>query len=114
MESISNHSPVTIDDVVKLDLRFGRVLSAERVPKSDKLIKMQVGFGEFERQILAGIGKTFEPEQVVGNTYLFITNLPPRKMMGQESHGMMFATGDTDKLSLVQPSSEVVPGAKIG
>lgn len=110
---------VTIDDVAKLDLRFGKVIAADRVPKSDKLIKMQVFFGTFERKILAGVGKTFDPEQLLGGTFLFITNLPPRKIMGLESHGMMFASGAApDGLNLVCSTGNAVdpvpPGTKIG
>lgn len=111
------HGPAEIlsyGDFVKVELRFGTVQSAERVPKSDKLIKMLVNFGAQTRQILAGVGKTFEPEQLIGEQFLFVVNLAPRKMMGLESHGMMLATGDPTSLVVIKPSKPVEPGAQAG
>lgn len=107
--------PVTFDDFVKVDFRVGTVRAAVRVPKSDKLLQMQVTFGGMgERQVLAGIGKTFEPDALVGKQFIFVVNLPPRKMMGLESHGMILATGPSDALVLVSPSAPTVDGSRLG
>lgn len=103
---------ITYEDFLKIDLRVGEVLAAERVPKSTKLIKMRVSFGDFERQILAGVGLTFEPGILVGQSYVFVVNLPPRKMMGLESHGMMLAAGEPEALSLVKTFVPV--GSRLG
>lgn len=105
---------VTFDEFQKVDFRVGTIQTAERVPKSDKLLKLTVSFGGFERQILAGIGKTFQPEALVSKQYLFVVNLPPKKMMGLESHGMLLATGVPEGLTLVSPSSSVPDGSRLG
>ncbi len=100
--------PITIDDFIAVDIRAGRVLSAERVPKSDKLLRLQVDFGSLgERQVLAGIGKSYSPEGLVGQKYAFLVNLPPRKMMGLESHGMILAAGGAGRLSLLHTDADV-------
>lgn len=107
---------VAFDDLLKLDLRLGLVKEAEAVPKSDKLIKMRVSFGSFERQIVAGVGKSFISTELVDRTLLFITNLAPRKLVGIESHGMLFAAGDgPGALALLMPFGTVPePGSKVG
>lgn len=105
---------ITIDDFAKIDLRAGKVLSAERVPKSDKLIKMQIDIGLETRQILAGIGKFYEPEQLVGKTVIVVANLKPAKLMGQESQGMVLAGVYGDNLSVSAfEKADVQPGAKV-
>lgn len=85
---------VTIDDVLKLDLRVATVLAAERVKKSNKLLKLQVRIGDTERQIVAGIGKGYEPEALVGRKIVVVANLKPATLMGQESQGMLLAAND--------------------
>ncbi len=113
----------TIEDFAKLDLRAGKVVAADRVPKSKKLIRMDVDFGGFKRQILGGIGEHWAPEgdepgSLVGKTFLFVVNLPPRKMMGLDSHGMILATSynedNQDHLTLLVPFNDVPPGSKFG
>lgn len=104
----------TIDDVVKVELRLGLVKSAERVPKSDKLLRLLVDINEAEpRQILAGIGKTYEPEALVGKRIVVIANLAPRKMMGLESHGMVLAASDAEGLSVLSVDKELAPGSVV-
>ena len=102
---------ITIDDFAKIDFRAGKVLSAERVPKSDKLIKMQIDIGLETRQILAGIGKFYEPEQLVGKTVIVVANLQPAKLMGQESQGMVLAGVFDGGLSVTGFEKHVPPGA---
>jgi methionyl-tRNA synthetase len=105
---------VQFDDFSKLDLRIGTILEAERVPKSDKLLKFLVDDGFEKRTILSGIAKHFTPEEMIGRQVTFIANLAPRKIMGNESNGMILMAEDKDgSLSLLQPHKEVWPGAPI-
>lgn len=102
------------DAFLRVEMHWGVVLEASVVPKSDKLIRMQVYFGPLgERQILAGVGKTFQPEDLVGRVYVFVTNLAPRKMMGLDSHGMLLASGKQTNLSLLTPSGQVTIGDRV-
>jgi methionyl-tRNA synthetase len=84
---------ITIDEFMKIQLKTAKVLTAERVPKSEKLLKLQVSLGEGTepRQIVAGIGKKYEPEALVGKTIIIVANLKPAKLMGIESQGMVLA-----------------------
>lgn len=105
---------VTIDDFSKLDIRIGKVTAAEKMEKSDKLLKLTVNSGLDTRTILSGIAKHFTAEEMVGKQVTFIANLAPRKMMGIESQGMILMAEDKDgKLKLLQPSGEVEPGASV-
>lgn len=105
---------VPFDDFAKMDLRIGTILEAERVPKSDKLLKFLVDDGFEKRTILSGIAKHFTPEEMIGRQVTFIANLAPRKIMGQESNGMILMAEDRDgSLSLLQPHKEVWSGAGI-
>jgi methionyl-tRNA synthetase len=91
---------VTIEDFAKLDLRLGTVKEAKKVEGADKLLQLQVSFGAFERQILAGIALSMQPQDLVGKQFLFLVNLPPKTMKGVESTGMILATGSSDNLGL--------------
>ncbi|MBI5190871.1 MAG: methionine--tRNA ligase [Nitrospirae bacterium] len=104
---------IKIDDFMKVDLRVGRVLEAERVPKSDKLIKMRIDIGAEVRQIVGGIGKSFGPEELVGRTVVVVANLRPAKLMGIESQGMVLAAGEPDTLMLAGFDADVLPGTKV-
>ncbi len=104
---------MTIDEFNAMDLRAGRVMSAERVEGSEKLLKLMVDIGE-PRQILSGIGKVYAPEEVVGKSVVVIANLEPRMLMGQESTGMLLAAhGEGGEPVLLLPDRDVPPGAKI-
>lgn len=97
-------SLISIDDFKNVQLRTGKILEAERVPKSDKLLKLQVDLGTEKRQILAGIGKYYTPEEMVGKIVTIVANLKPAKLMGLESQGMLLAANMPDgSLSLVTP-----------
>lgn len=87
---------VTIDDVMKLDLRIATVIAAERVKKSEKLLKLQVRIGDLERQIVAGVGKRYQPEELVGRRIVVVANLKPAKLMGNESQGMLLAANSPE------------------
>jgi methionyl-tRNA synthetase len=104
---------IAIDEFAKVELKTGRVLAAERVPKSKKLIRMDVDTGE-TRQVVAGIGAAYAPEDLVGKTVVVVTNLRPAKLMGVESHGMLLAATDASGVPvLLTTSAPVAPGAGI-
>jgi len=88
-EDASAH--ITIDDFAKVDLRVAQVLVAERVPKADKLLRLEIDLGYEKRQILAGIAQHYEPEKLIGRKIVIVANLAPRKMRGLESNGMLLA-----------------------
>jgi methionyl-tRNA synthetase len=106
---------ITIDEFMKIQLKTAKVLTAERVPKSEKLLKLQVSLGEGgeQRQIVAGIGKKYEPESLVGKTIIIVANLKPAKLMGIESQGMVLAAGDSEVRGLATILEEVDPGTKV-
>ena len=106
---------ITIDEFMKIQLKTAKVLTAERVPKSEKLLKLQVSLGEGseQRQIVAGIGKKYEPETLVGKTIIIVANLKPAKLMGIESQGMVLAAGDSEVRGLATILEEVDPGTKV-
>ena len=106
---------ITIDEFMKIQLKTAKVLTAERVPKSEKLLKLQVSLGEGaeQRQIVAGIGKKYEPEALIGKTIIIVANLKPAKLMGIESQGMVLAAGDSDVRGLATILEEVDPGTKV-
>lgn len=88
---------IKYEDFSKIDVRVGTIISAEKVEKSDKLLKLEVDFGELgKRQILTGIAAWYQPEQLLGMQTTFVINLEYRKMMGLESQGMIFALGLDD------------------
>ncbi len=105
-------SMITIDDFKKVELRVGKVLAAERVEGSDKLIKLQVDLGEEKRQIVAGIGLGYTPDILVGRQIIVVANLEPRMLMGLESQGMLLAASN-DHPVLLRPDEDVAPGASI-
>ncbi|MEO7863128.1 MAG: methionine--tRNA ligase, partial [Nitrospirales bacterium] len=108
---------ITIDEFMKIQLKTAKVLTAERVPKSEKLLKLQVSLGEGagaeQRQIVAGIGKKYEPEALIGKMIIIVANLKPAKLMGIESQGMILAAGDSEVRGLATILEEVDPGTKV-
>ena len=106
---------ITIDEFMKIQLKAAKVLTAERVPKSEKLLKLQVSLGEGTepRQIVAGIGKKYEPEALIGKTIVIVANLKPAKLMGIESQGMVLAAGDSEVRGLITLLEDVEPGTKV-
>ncbi len=93
---------ITIDDFAKVELRVAKILVAERIPKADKLLRLEVDLGTERRQILSGIAEWYAPEDLIGRKIVVITNLAPRKMRGLESHGMLLAasSGENGKPAL--------------
>jgi methionyl-tRNA synthetase len=107
---------IDITDFTKVDLRVGEVLTAERIPKADKLLRLTVDIGEEKpRQILAGIAQYYEPEQLLGRKIAVVANLKPRKLRGYESQGMLLAAsvGDEGKPVIATFTEDVPNGARL-
>ena len=105
---------ISIDDFMKVELRTAKVLTAERVPKSSRLLKLQVDTGSGERTIVAGLAESYEPEAIVGRTVVIVFNLKPAKLMGIESNGMVLAASpDGGKATLVSFEEPPVPGTRV-
>ncbi|MGE5813809.1 MAG: methionine--tRNA ligase subunit beta, partial [Acidobacteriota bacterium] len=105
---------LSIDDFMKIQLRVARVIAAEKVPNSRKLMKIQVDLGTEQRTIVAGIAEAYEPEQLVGRTIAVVANLKPAKLMGVESNGMLLAASpDGGKPELVTFVNPPEPGTRI-
>lgn len=115
VEVAAQKPTIGIEDFEKIDLRIGRVLTAEKVEKSNKLLKFTIDTGIDTRTVLSGIAKHFTAEEMVGKRVLMVVNLAPRKMMGVESQGMLlFAEGADGKLYGMGPSGDVNAGAQVG
>ncbi len=104
---------IGIEDFGKVQLRVGKIVSAERVEKSEKLVKLRVDIGTETRQVVAGIGKAYSPEQLLDKQIVIVANLKPAKLMGVESQGMLLAASSGDFLSVVTPDKDIAPGAKV-
>jgi methionyl-tRNA synthetase len=105
---------IQFDDFEKMDIRTGTILTAERVPKSDKLLKLTVDLGFEQRTIASGIAEYFEPQNIVGQQVVILANLAPRKMRGIESNGMiLMAKNAAGKLAFVAPSETWVNGFEV-
>ncbi|MBF0565067.1 MAG: methionine--tRNA ligase [Nitrospirae bacterium] len=103
---------ISIEDFARVKLKVGRVISAEKVKGSNKLLKLQVDTGQ-PRQVVAGIGKHYSPESLVGKSVIIVTNLKPAKLMGVESQGMILAASNGDNLSLITIEGELPPGSTV-
>ena len=111
---VETPSTITIDDFMKVHLKVAKVLEAERMPKSQKLLKLKVDAGEPEpRTILAGIAESYEPEALIGKSIVIVANLAPRKMMGTESNGMVLAASPDDGKAIVLNSEPAPPGTRV-
>ncbi len=105
---------ITIDDFSKVKLRAGKILEAEKIKKSEKLLKLKVELKGETRQVVAGIGKSYAPEQLVGKNIILVANLKPAKLFGIESQGMILAVEDKDgKLNVVSLPENIVPGTEV-
>ncbi len=104
---------IGIEEFAKVQLRVGKIVAAERVEKSDKLVKLKVDIGTETRQVVAGIGKAYAPEQLLDKQIVIVANLKPAKLMGVESQGMLLAASSGYILSVVTPDKEIAPGSKV-
>ena len=127
-----NLENIKFEDFIKLDIRIGKILSAEKVEGSDKLLKLEVDFGfqeveiqtmgdeepkketiPIKRQIIAGIAQYYAPEALIGKECPFAYNLAPRVLRGLESQGMILCPSDDGKPVLLHPDKEIKPGSII-
>lgn len=104
---------ISIDDFAKIDLRVATVIAAERVPKTDKLIKLQVKIGDEERTIVSGIAQHYEPENLIGKNVIVIANLKPAKLRGIESRGMVLAASDGEGNLVLADAPGIASGSKV-
>lgn len=108
---------MSFDDFMKFDLRVAQIIEAERITKSNKLVKLQINLGESlggMRQIVAGIGQHYEPQDLVGRKIVVVTNLKPAKLMGEVSNGMLLASStDAGELELIAVAESMPAGARV-
>src|SRR3989338_508229 len=97
----------TIEDLQNIGLKTAKILGADRIEGSEKLLKLQVSLGEEHRQIVAGIGKTYSPESLIGKTIIVASALEPRMLMGIESQGMLLAASKDGEPILLTTAQEV-------
>jgi len=104
---------INFNDFKKLDLRVAKIIKAENVEGSEKLLKLEIDVGEEKRQIVAGIGKFYSPEDLIKREIVVIVNLEPRVLMGIESQGMLLAADVDGRPVLLRPDENVSAGTKI-
>lgn len=113
MEEVKQEEYITIDDFAKIKMRVGKVLEAEKVEKSDKLLKLKVSLGDEERTIVSGIAQYYEPQELIGKNVIVLANLKPRKIFGIESHGMLLAAKDGERLTVLTTDKDVEVGSPV-
>jgi methionine--tRNA ligase beta chain len=104
---------INFEEFQKIDLRVGKIVESERVEGSEKLLKLKVDLGVEKRQIVAGIGKFYQPEDLIGREIVVVVNLEPKILKGIESQGMLLAADFEGKPVLLRPDAEVPAGTKI-
>ncbi|OGY32661.1 MAG: methionine--tRNA ligase subunit beta [Candidatus Woykebacteria bacterium RIFCSPLOWO2_01_FULL_41_12] len=104
---------ISFGEFKKLDIRIGKILSTDPIEGSEKLLKLEVDTGDEKRQIIAGIAKAYEPDEIVGRSFVILVNLEPRKLMGLESQGMLLCADAKNCPVCLAPIKEVPPGIKI-
>ncbi len=112
-----SESLVSFDEFKRIRLKVGKVLEAERIPGSKKLLKLIIDLGDEKRQVIAGLAPWYSPEEFIGKHVIVVTNLEPKKLMGYESQGMILATcseeGSKKRPVLLTVEDEVRPGADV-
>lgn len=104
---------INFEEFQKVDLRVAKIIKAEKVEGSEKLLKLQIDLGDEKRQIIAGIQQFYKPEELVGREIVIVANLEPRVLMGLESNGMLLAANVNGKPVLLALDKEVPPGTEI-
>ncbi|HOK34663.1 MAG TPA: methionine--tRNA ligase subunit beta [Candidatus Paceibacterota bacterium] len=104
---------INFEEFQKIDLKIGKILEAEKVENSEKLLRLKVDLGEEQRQIVAGIGKVYQPQDLINQEIVVVVNLEPKTLMGFESQGMLLAADNNGEPILIKPEKEVLPGTKI-
>ncbi len=110
---VTKDNYVTIEDIHKLGLKVAEIVNAERVEKTDKLVKLFVRIGKEERQIIAGIAKYYSTNELIGKKIIIVSNMKPAKIKGIESRGMLLAASDTDAMSLLTVDRDISSGVEI-
>jgi len=105
---------IPFDDFKKVEIKIGKIISVEKIPEGDKLLKLMVDFGSETRQIMSGIAEFFpDPAVLVGKESPFVVNLEPRTLRGYESQGMILATDGLEGIVLLHPVTDVPPGSAV-
>lgn len=104
---------ISFEDFAKLELRVGKIIEAEKVDGSDKLLKFTVSFGDIERTIISGVAEYYSPEETIGKQVSAVFNLNPKKMFDIESEGMILFAKNGNKPIFLSPEEDVVPGSII-
>jgi len=104
---------ISYQDFEKIELRVGKIISAEKIENSEKLIKLKVDFKDETRQIVAGIGKSYQPEELVNKLVVVVYNLEPKEIFGYQSQGMLLAASDGSNVVLISPEKEISLGTKV-
>ena len=104
---------ISFEDFQKIDLRVAKVLQAEKIENSSKLIKLEIDLGQEKRTIVAGIGEKYSPEELIGQLIIIVTNLEPKEIKGIKSEGMLLAVDSQNGPVLVVPLEQVFPGEKV-
>ncbi|MGC9188539.1 MAG: methionine--tRNA ligase [Sulfurihydrogenibium sp.] len=112
-EEVKQEELITIEDFAKIKMRVGKVLEAEKVEKSDKLLKLKVSLGDEERTIVSGIAQYYNPQDLIGKYVIVLANLKPRKIFGIESHGMLLAAKDGERLTVLTVDKDVDVGSPV-
>ena len=110
---MSEDEKITIDDFFKVELKVAKVLEASEIEGADRLLRLRVDLGSETRQLVAGIKKSYTPEELVGKHIIVVANLAPAKLRGVESQGMLLAASTEDGPVLATFDKDVAPGAKV-
>ena len=112
-KAMKDQELVSIEDFKRIQLKVARITSAERAPKSDKLLIIEVELGTEKRKLVAGMAHCYKPEELIGKLVVMVANLKPARIRGIESYGMLLAAEQGDKLVFIVPDGEIEPGAEI-
>jgi methionyl-tRNA synthetase len=104
---------ITFEDFQKIDLRVAKIIKAEKVENSDKLVKLEIDLGNEKRTIVAGIGKKYSPEELMGQLIIVVANLEPKEIKGIKSEGMLLAADSENGPVLIVPLEQVYVGTKV-
>ncbi len=104
---------INFEEFQKIDLRVAKIIRAEKVEESEKLLKLEIDLGKEKRQLVAGIAMFYQPEDLIGKEIVVVANLEPKVLFGLESKGMLLAADDKGKPVLLKPDKEVPSGTKI-
>lgn len=112
-KEVAHKQAIEYDDFQKMEIRIAEIIEAEKVAKSDKLIKLRVQMGNEKRTVVAGIAQHYQPENLIGKKVALLLNLKPRKIFGLESQGMILAASNQDNLTLIVPDNDIPSGSEI-